>query len=85
LVILPVGLRLNAANPVTTGQSPGHDRAMEIVPLAPATWDTLAELFSAGLYTGTAAMFERAGFTLAAPTTSKASAGTPRVVMRRAP
>jgi GNAT superfamily N-acetyltransferase len=40
---------------------------------------------SASVYTGTAAMFERAGFTVAAPTTSKAASGTPRVVMRRTP
>jgi GNAT superfamily N-acetyltransferase len=40
---------------------------------------------SASLYTGTAAMFERAGFTVAAPTTSNAAPNTPRVVMRRAP
>ncbi len=38
---------------------------------------------SASVYTGTASMFEAAGFTEAAPTTSKASTGTPRVVMRR--
>ena len=44
-----------------------------------------ARIPSASVYTGTAAMFERAGFTVAAPTTSNASAGTPRVVMRRAP
>jgi GNAT superfamily N-acetyltransferase len=37
---------------------------------------------SASVYTGTAGMFERAGFTVAAPTTSKASSGTPRVVVR---
>ena len=40
---------------------------------------------SASVYSGTAAMFERAGFTVAAPTTSKAASGTPRVVMRREP
>ena len=40
---------------------------------------------SASVYTGTAGMFERAGFEVAAPTTSKAASGTPRVVMRRAP
>ena len=39
---------------------------------------------SASVYTGTTGMFERAGFSVAAPTTSKASSGTPRVVMRRA-
>ncbi len=38
---------------------------------------------SASVYTGTASMFERAGFSVAARTTSKAAAGTPRVVMRR--
>ncbi len=40
---------------------------------------------SAGAYTGTSGMFERAGFELVAPTTSKAGGGRPRVVMRRAP
>jgi GNAT superfamily N-acetyltransferase len=40
---------------------------------------------SASVYTGTAGMFERAGFTVAAPTTSRASSGMPRVVVRRAP
>jgi len=40
---------------------------------------------SASVYTGTAGMFERAGFDVAAPTTSKASSGAPRVVMRRDP
>lgn len=40
---------------------------------------------SASPYTGTAGMFERAGFEVAAETTSKASSGTPRVVMRRTP
>jgi GNAT superfamily N-acetyltransferase len=44
-----------------------------------------ARISSASVYTGTAGMFERAGFDVAAPTTSKASSGTPRVVMRRAP
>jgi GNAT superfamily N-acetyltransferase len=38
---------------------------------------------SASVYTGTVSMFASAGFTIAAPTTSKASTGTPRVVMRR--
>ncbi len=38
---------------------------------------------SASAYTGTAGMFERAGFSEAAPTTSKAAKGVPRVVMRR--
>lgn len=40
---------------------------------------------SASVYTGTASMFERAGFTEAAPTTSKAGGGRPRTVMRREP
>jgi GNAT superfamily N-acetyltransferase len=40
---------------------------------------------SAGAYTGTRGMFDRAGFVEAAPTTSKAAGGRPRVVMRRAP
>jgi GNAT superfamily N-acetyltransferase len=40
---------------------------------------------SASVYSGTADMFRRAGFEVAAPTTSKAGSGTPRVVMRRAP
>jgi len=44
-----------------------------------------SRIASASVYTGTAAMFERAGFTVAAPTTSKAASGTPRVVMRRVP
>lgn len=38
---------------------------------------------SASAYTGTAGMFERAGFVEASPTTSKAGKGLPRVVMRR--
>jgi GNAT superfamily N-acetyltransferase len=38
---------------------------------------------SASVYTGTASMFERAGFDISAPTSSKAASGTPRVVMRR--
>ncbi len=38
---------------------------------------------SASVYTGTVSMFEGAGFEVAAPTSSKASVGTPRVVMRR--
>jgi len=42
-----------------------------------------ARIPSASVYTGTAGMFERAGFEVAAPTSSKASGGTPRVVMRR--
>lgn len=40
---------------------------------------------SASAYTGTTGMFERAGFTAASPTTSKAAKGRPRVVMRREP
>jgi GNAT superfamily N-acetyltransferase len=40
---------------------------------------------SASVYTGTAAMFERAGFSVFAASTSKAASGTPRVVMRRQP
>ncbi len=40
---------------------------------------------SASVYTGTAGMFERAGFEVAGETTSKAASGTPRVVMRRSP
>jgi GNAT superfamily N-acetyltransferase len=40
---------------------------------------------SAGAYTGTRGMFERAGFTEAGPTTSKAAGGRPRVVVRRVP
>ena len=40
---------------------------------------------SASTYTGTAAMFERAGFEVAAPTTSKPAPGRLRVVMRREP
>jgi GNAT superfamily N-acetyltransferase len=38
---------------------------------------------SSSAYTGTRGMFERAGFTMAAPTTSRAAGGRPRVVMRR--
>ena len=38
---------------------------------------------SASAYTGTRGMFERAGFDEAARSTSKASGGRPRVVMRR--
>ena len=44
-----------------------------------------ARIPSASVYTGTAGMFERAGFEVVAPTKSKASSGTPRVVMRRKP
>ncbi len=38
---------------------------------------------SASAYMGITSMFERAGFTVAAPTTSKAGGGRPRVVVRR--
>jgi GNAT superfamily N-acetyltransferase len=44
-----------------------------------------SRISSASVYTGTAAMFERAGFAVAAPSTSKAASGAPRVVMRRTP
>ena len=44
-----------------------------------------SRISSASVYTGTAAMFERAGFSVFAASTSKAASGTPRVVMRRAP
>lgn len=44
-----------------------------------------ARIAPASVYTGTRAMFERAGFELAAPSTSKASPGAPRVVVRRTP
>src|SRR5690349_2387171 len=44
-----------------------------------------ARIPSASVYTGTAGMFERAGFAHAADSTSKASGGAKRVVMRRAP
>jgi GNAT superfamily N-acetyltransferase len=40
---------------------------------------------SASVYTGTRRMFERAGFLEAAPTTSSAASGAPRLVMRRTP
>ncbi len=42
-----------------------------------------ARIPSASVYTGTTGMFERAGFELAAASTSRASTGAPRVVMRR--
>jgi GNAT superfamily N-acetyltransferase len=42
-----------------------------------------ARIPSASVYTGTASMFERAGFEVAAESTSKASGGARRVVMRR--
>lgn len=41
-----------------------------------------ARMASASAYTGTAGMFERAGFTVAAETTSRAGGGLPRVVAR---
>ncbi len=41
-----------------------------------------ARMASASAYTGTAGMFERAGFTVAAETTSKAGGGLPRIVAR---
>ena len=44
-----------------------------------------AHLPPGAAYTGTAAMFERAGFAEAAPTTSNARPGNARVVMRRQP
>jgi hypothetical protein len=44
-----------------------------------------ARIPSASVYTGTAGMFERAGFELAAESTSRASSGARRVVMRRSP
>ncbi|HEY4228389.1 MAG TPA: GNAT family N-acetyltransferase [Candidatus Limnocylindrales bacterium] len=44
-----------------------------------------SRISSASVYTGTAAMFERAGFSVFAESTSKAASGTPRVVMRRTP
>jgi GNAT superfamily N-acetyltransferase len=43
-----------------------------------------ARIPSASAYTGTAGMFERAGFTLAAAASSRAAAGPKRVVMRLA-
>ena len=45
--------------------------------------ETEGRMPSASAYTGTRGMFERAGFTEASATTSKASGGRPRVVMRR--
>ena len=44
-----------------------------------------ARIPSASVYTGTAGMFERTGFSVAAESTSKASGGARRVVMRREP
>jgi GNAT superfamily N-acetyltransferase len=42
-----------------------------------------ARIPSASVYTGTASMFEAAGFEVAAASTSKASSGASRLVMRR--
>jgi len=42
-----------------------------------------ARMTSASAYLGTVPMFERAGFAVTAPTTSKAAGGLPRVVVRR--
>jgi GNAT superfamily N-acetyltransferase len=44
-----------------------------------------ARIAAASVYTGTAGMFDRAGFEVAAESTSKSSSGAPRVVVRRAP
>jgi GNAT superfamily N-acetyltransferase len=44
-----------------------------------------ARMASASAYLGTVPMFERAGFTVTAPTTSKAAGGLARVVARRTP
>ena len=44
-----------------------------------------ARMSSASAYTGTARMFERAGFDVVAPTTSHAAKGLPRIVVRRQP
>jgi GNAT superfamily N-acetyltransferase len=41
-----------------------------------------SRMASASAYTGTAGMFERAGFSIASETTSKASGGLPRIVAR---
>jgi ribosomal protein S18 acetylase RimI-like enzyme len=53
-------------------------RVLEGYPVA-----TEGRMPSASAYTGTRGMFERAGFSEASATTSKASGGRPRVVMRR--
>jgi GNAT superfamily N-acetyltransferase len=45
--------------------------------------ETEGRIPSGSAYTGTRGMFERAGFSQASGTTSKASGGRPRVVMRR--
>ena len=42
-----------------------------------------ARMSSASAYTGTTGMFDRAGFAPAAPTSSKAHGGRPRIVARR--
>ncbi len=42
-----------------------------------------ARMSSASAYTGTTGMFDRAGFAPAAPTSSKAQGGRPRIVVRR--
>ena len=47
--------------------------------------ETEGRMPSASAYTGTRGMFDRAGFAQASGTTSKASGGRPRVVMRREP
>ena len=44
-----------------------------------------ARIPSASAYTGTAGMFERSGFEVVAPSTSKAASAARRVVVRRAP
>jgi GNAT superfamily N-acetyltransferase len=44
-----------------------------------------ARMASAAAYTGTVGMFERAGFKVVCPTTSRAGPGRPRVVGRRTP
>jgi GNAT superfamily N-acetyltransferase len=56
--------------------------AVEGYPIDPATLPD-GRVGDTGAYVGTRSMFERAGFRLAAPTTSH-SGGAPRVVMRRA-
>ena len=50
---------------------------------AQAAFATIDRVSSASVYTGTASMFQAAGFDVAATSTSKAATGTPRVVMRR--
>jgi GNAT superfamily N-acetyltransferase len=56
-------------------------KAVEGYPIDPAAAPG-GRVRDTGAYTGTRSMFERAGFRLAAETTSK-SGGAPRVVMRR--